>query len=226
MKPKRLEDWVRLAQQGNIAAFNYLAESFRSIAFQEAYRRLGDKHLAEDATQDAFLEAYKHLKQLRQPKSFVAWVRQIVRSQCNLRTRRKDYDMESIEDSNQIVAKTPTPENIVQRREQEDALHEALDSLPEHERIVTEEYYLKGKKQSDIAEEMGIPVATVKKRLQYARKKLKGMIDKVNIHPLQATGVVHDRTHKIMSLPNSITERDWYLIKKEPHPTWRRLAWA
>lgn len=180
MKPHMIEELVRQAQQGDADAFKSLMDSCRSLVYHEAYRWLGDAHQAEDAVQDTFLAVYQHLRELRQPHKFVGWLRQIVRSQCNLQTRRKQHDMESIEADENFVAKTPTPENIVERRERADSIVEALNSLPEHERVVMEEFYLKGEKQTDIAEKLGIPVSTVKKRLQYARKKLKGMIDELS----------------------------------------------
>ena len=61
-------------------------------------------------------------------------------------------------------------------REEETIIRQAFAALPEHERIVAVDYYIGGKKQADIAENLGLPISTVKKRLQYARKKLKGMI--------------------------------------------------
>ena len=181
MNPNMIEYWVRQAQQGNHDAFNHLAESFRDKAYYEAFRWLGDSQLAEDAAQDAFLAAYKHLDQLRTPGKFGAWFRQIVRSQCNLRTRRKQPRLEPIEEKPHLSAPTPTPETIIEQRESRQSVREAVENLPEHERVVTEEYYIKGEKQADIADKLGIPVTTVKKRLQYARKKLKGMIEQFTI---------------------------------------------
>lgn len=181
MNHKLIEQWVRQAQSGNMDAFNRLVESFRDMAFYEAFRWLGDSHSAEDAAQDAFLAAYKHLDQLRSPQKFAGWFRQIVRSQCNLQTRRKQPQLEPLEEKPHLSAPTPTPERIVERREHEQSVRDAIENLPEHEREVTEEYYLKGQKQSEIAEKLGIPVTTVKKRLQYARKKLKGMIEKMTL---------------------------------------------
>jgi RNA polymerase sigma factor (sigma-70 family) len=181
MNHNMIEHWVRQAQNGNREAFNKLAESFRDAAFYEAFRWLGDSHSAEDAAQDAFIAAYTHLDQLRSPGKFGAWFRQIVRSQCNLQTRRKKPRLEALDETPHLSAPTLTPEHIIERREDQEMVREAIDSLPEHERIVTEEYYLNGEKQSDIAEKLGIPVTTVKKRLQYARKKLKGMIEQLTL---------------------------------------------
>ena len=178
-----IERLVRQAQAGSHEAFNRLVETFREMAFYEAFRWLGDSHSAEDAAQDAFLAAYTHLDQLRSPQNFGAWFRQIVRSQCNLQTRRKRPKLEPLDEKPHLSAPTPTPEHIIETREDQQSVRDAIANLPEHERVVTEEFYLKGQKQADIAEKLGIPLTTVKKRLQYARKKLKGMIEQLIIDP-------------------------------------------
>lgn len=176
MNRNLIEHWVRQAQSGNVEAFNQLAQAFEPLAQREAYRWLGDRHSAEDASQDALLVVFKHINQLRQPNLFVAWFRQIVRSQCNLQTRRKQHQLETIDEQSQIAAPILNPEQDLELREQERIVRQALAALPEHERIIAIDYYIAGKKQADIAANLGLPVSTVKKRLQYARKKLKGMI--------------------------------------------------
>lgn len=176
MNRNLIEHWVRQAQEGNVDAFNQLAQAFEPFAQREAFRWLGDRHSAEDASQDAFLAAYTHLHQLRHPALFAAWFRQIVRSQCNLQTRKKQHRLEPIEEQPHLAAPSLTPEQDVERREEEGIIQKALAALPEHERIVAIDYYIVGRKQADIAETLGLPVSTIKKRLQYARKKLKGMI--------------------------------------------------
>jgi RNA polymerase sigma factor (sigma-70 family) len=176
MNRNLIEHWVRQAQEGNTEAFNQLAQAFEPLAQREAYRWLGDRHSAEDASQDALLAAYQHLNQLRQPSLFAAWFRQIVRSQCNLQTRRKQHRLEAIEEQPHLAAATLSPEQDMERREEENTIRQAFAALPEHERIVAVDYYIDGKKQADIAKNLGLPISTIKKRLQYARKKLKGMI--------------------------------------------------
>jgi RNA polymerase sigma factor (sigma-70 family) len=176
MNRNLIEFWVRQAQAGNVEAFNQLAQAFEPLAQREAFRWLGDRHSAEDASQDALLAAYKHLNQLRHPGLFAAWFRQIVRSQCNLQTRKKQHRLDDIEEQPHLAAPSPSPEQDLEQREAESQIRQALAALPEHERIVAIDYYIAGKKQADIAENLGLPISTIKKRLQYARKKLRGMI--------------------------------------------------
>ncbi|NIR02616.1 MAG: RNA polymerase subunit sigma-24, partial [Gemmatimonadales bacterium] len=62
---------------------------FQDMAVGYAYSILGDFHLAEDAAQEAFVQAYLDLRKLRVPQAFPSWLRRIVFKQCDRFTRRK-----------------------------------------------------------------------------------------------------------------------------------------
>jgi DNA-directed RNA polymerase specialized sigma24 family protein len=64
--------WVRRSQQGDNHAFARLVDLFQDMAYGYAYALLGDFHLAEDATQEAFVECFRCLHQLKDPRRFRA----------------------------------------------------------------------------------------------------------------------------------------------------------
>lgn len=70
-------------------AFEALIVLFQPMAYGQAYRLLQDRHMAEDAVQEAFLNAWLHLPQLSEPAAFPGWLRRIVMTQCDRLTRRK-----------------------------------------------------------------------------------------------------------------------------------------
>ena len=72
---------------GRQEAFGALVERYQDAAYGYAYALLGDRHLAQDATQEAWVSAYRHLGDLRVPGAFPGWLRRIVRTHC-LRLRR------------------------------------------------------------------------------------------------------------------------------------------
>src|SRR5918997_2240361 len=72
---------------GRQEAFGALVERYQDAAYGYAYSLLGDRHLAQDAAQEAFLSAYRNLGALRVPGAFPGWLRRIVRTHC-LRLRR------------------------------------------------------------------------------------------------------------------------------------------
>ena len=78
-----LVNLIRKAQQGDLSAFDLLIQRFRDMAVGYAYSILGDFHLAEDAAQEAFVQAYRDLKTLRNPQAFGAWFRRIVFKYCS-----------------------------------------------------------------------------------------------------------------------------------------------
>lgn len=162
------------------SAFNTLVPRFQRMAFGVAYGILGDVQQAEDAVQEAFLTAYLRIDQLREPDAFPLWLKRIVQTQCDRMIRGKQPRLESIEARYDIATEKPSPEDVVEEHELQAQILHAIQSLPEHERDVTERYYMQGESQKEIAAGLDVPVTTVKKRLQYAREHLRLMIGDLN----------------------------------------------
>jgi len=173
-----MDDFQTIVRQAQLAetrreAFDELVKRFRGMAYQQAYVTLRDTQLAEDAVQDAFLTAYLRIEQLREPAAFPAWLRRIVLTQCDRLIRGKQLTYESLDNSYDLAADNPSIEAVIEAREMQDQLQYAIETLPEHERAVTEGFYMQGESQKELAERLEIPVTTVKKRLQYAREHLR-----------------------------------------------------
>ncbi len=175
---------VRLAQSGTPdeknGAFNQLAQDFRGMAYSVAFSKLSDQQLAEDVTQEAFLTAYKRIGQLRDVTAFPAWLKRIVLTHADRATRGAQPIIEPIDAQYNLISSTPSPEDLLEETELRDRVQIAISSLPEKERDVTHDYYIKGESQREISERLDIPLATVKKRLQYAREHLRGLITGFN----------------------------------------------
>ena len=80
---------VGRAQGGEADAFGALVRRFQNLAVATAWARLGDAERARDAAQDAFIDAFLHLGQLREPAAFPGWLRRIVGKHCDRQTRRR-----------------------------------------------------------------------------------------------------------------------------------------
>ena len=177
-------DWVQQAQSTNTdekhQAFDALMQQFRPMAYQVAYGTLQDSQLAEDATQDAFLTAYKQINKLRDPLAFPGWLKRIVWTHCDRLIRGKQPIIEPIDIQFDLADNLPTPETALEAEELRHKVQTAIDALPEHERDVTAGFYLKGESQKELSERLNLPLATVKKRLQYARANLRGIISGFN----------------------------------------------
>lgn len=164
---------VRAAQQGDEFAFTELVRAYQNIAVAYATSILGDYHLAEDAAQEAFVEAYRELPNLREPAAFPAWFRLIVFKHCDRLTRRKRLSITRLEAALEIAAPQPSPQETLEARATQRAVREAIAALSEAERQVVLLYYMGEHSTAAIAAFLEITANAVKTRLYAARKRLK-----------------------------------------------------
>ena len=157
-------------------AFSELVVRFQDAAFEWAFSVLEDANLAQDAVQEAFVVAYQKLEQLRQPYGFPGWLKQIVVSQCHRLTRGKKVVMQPIESTNNLATPDPELSAAVEEMELKQKVLAAIQALPDNQQVVTQLFYFKGYSQKEIAKLLELPLTTVKKRLQYARRDLKGIL--------------------------------------------------
>lgn len=177
---KSYRDWVLQAQTNDAVArndaFDHLVRDFQGMVYSVAYKRLSDSQLAEDAAQEAFLTAYKSIMQLKDVSAFPAWLKRITLSKADRVLRRQGRAHESLDEREHLASAEPTPEAQIESAELQQRLRLAVAALPAGERDLTQDYYLMGDSQREISERRGIPLTTVKKRLQYAREHLRGLI--------------------------------------------------
>ncbi len=177
---KNYRDWVLQAQTNDAEArndaFDHLVRDFQGMVYGIAYSRLSDRQLAEDAAQEAFLTAYKSIMQLKDVSAFPAWLKRIALSKADRILRRQGAVLDSLDEREHLASQEATPEAQMEEAELRQRLRLAVAALPAAERDLTQEYYLLGETQREISERHNIPLATVKKRLQYAREHLRGLI--------------------------------------------------
>ena len=157
-------------------AFAQLVSEFYETAFGWAYSRLRDADVAQDAVQDAFVVAYQQLHQLNEPQAFAGWFKQIVLSQVYRLLRDTRPLAQAVDLNQEIVALEPGPVALLENVELKERVMTAVQALPEKEQVVTQMFYLNGYSQKEIARLLELPLTTVKKRLQYARRNLRGIL--------------------------------------------------
>jgi len=159
------------------AIFDELIVRFEQAGLKWAYELLHEREAAEDALQEASLTAFLHLDQLQDAKAFPSWFRQIVVHTCHRMMRRERTQFPLTADLDRL----PDPHDghdDIENEEQRESVNEAVLRLPERERVVTQLFYFDDLSQDEIAVTLDVPITTVKKRLQYARERLRGLIDK------------------------------------------------
>ena len=139
------------------------------MAFATAFAMLGNRQLAEDVAQEAFMEAYVNLAKLEVPDAFPGWLRTIVTRQVSRLMRRKSLATVSIEHASALPATSADLVSVVADRELQEQIHQVIESLPERERQVTLLYYIGDYSQREIADYLDVRVSTVKSRLHTAR---------------------------------------------------------
>lgn len=174
---------IAAAQQGDVQAFNRLVFEYQSIAYNIAFRILGDADMAADACQEAFLSAYKGIRHLR-GDSFKAWLLRIVTNACYDQLRRKqrkpseslDELLEGSDHSALIADPAPSPEQQVLRQELEAAITAGIQAMPYDQRVILILADVQGLSYQEIAEVTGVSLGTVKSRLNRGRARLRDFL--------------------------------------------------
>ena len=164
---------VKAAADGDTEAFGEIVRCFRDMAYGYAYSVLGDFDAAQDAAQDAFIEAYQNLDKLRDVAAFPGWFRRVVRYRCSRLMRGKRVATVPLDEAAHLAEPSPTPAEEVERREMSGKVLEAIRDLPPPQREVTTLFYINDYSQGEIADFLEVPVNTVKSRLHASRKRLK-----------------------------------------------------
>ncbi|MGH9752430.1 MAG: sigma-70 family RNA polymerase sigma factor [Blastocatellia bacterium] len=170
---------ARAAQAGDDLAFTELVRAYQDIAVAYATAILRDYHLAEDAAQEAFVEAYRELPALREPAAFGAWFRTIIFKHCDRMTRRKRHPVATLDAALEIASPEPSPHETLELREISASVWKAIAALSEAERAVVLLYYMGEHSQAVIAEFLNITTNAVKTRLYAARKRLRNHMERI-----------------------------------------------
>lgn len=173
-----VERLVRLAQEGDRRSFGELAERFEPTVLAVARRYRRDVHEAAELVQDVFLHAMRKIGQLREPACFGAWLRRMAaRVAINQATRRPPMALAELEVLEQYGQRPEdSPLDSVLRNERRDQVRAALARLKPMDREALVAFYLKGRPLAVIAQQLEVPVGTIKRRLHVARKRLESIL--------------------------------------------------
>jgi RNA polymerase sigma-70 factor (ECF subfamily) len=172
---------IQAAQRGDFNAFNDLVLRYQSQVYNLAYRIMGDGDSAADATQEAFISAYRAIGGYR-GGSFRAWLMRIVTNACydelRRRKRRPTSSLEALHVADAapgevLMNGSEGPEAYAQRQDLNRMLHAGLQTLPEEQRVALVLSDVQGYNYQEIAEITGVSLGTVKSRLSRARAKMR-----------------------------------------------------
>ena len=174
---------ILAAQKGELDAFNTLVLAYQDALYNTALRILGDDALAADATQDAFISAFKGLNSYR-GGSFKAWLMRTVTNACYDELRRQkrrptvslepaNDDDEEIESPRWLADTSMSPAEKFEADELEHAIQHCLENLPADFRTVVVLVDIQGMDYTEVAIAGSVPLGTIKSRLARARLRLR-----------------------------------------------------
>jgi RNA polymerase sigma-70 factor (ECF subfamily) len=174
---------IQDAQRGDLDAFNTLVLHYQDCVFNTALRILGDEQLAADASQEAFISAFRGITTFR-GGSFKAWLLRTVTNACYDELRRQKRrptvplepetdDGDEMEAPRWLTDSALTPEQAAELEELEHAIQHCLDALPTQFRTVVVLADIQGLDYSEIATIARAPLGTIKSRLARARLRLR-----------------------------------------------------
>jgi RNA polymerase sigma-70 factor, ECF subfamily len=178
-----VHELVVRAQRGDRDAFSELAA--RSIGRLTAVARLilRDEYAAQDAVQETFIEAWRSLPGLREPDKFEAWTRRILVRAC-FRTSRRTKRVDAVE-FQLTPGDEPAVAGVESNLDIRDQLERGLARLPAEQRAVVVLVYYLDLTLVDAAQTLGIPIGTMKSRLNRATQALRAAIEADDREPVR-----------------------------------------
>lgn len=166
---------IAAAKGGDASAFETLMGAYEQRVYALCLRMMGNPHDGEDCAQEAMLRIWQKLPQFRGDSAFSTWVYRVTASCCTdaLRRRRPQPSLDALrEDGFDARDDAPTPPEAQEAGETQQAIAEALQSVPAPMRSVFLLRDVHGLSVEDTARALGISGGTVKSRLSRAREKL------------------------------------------------------
>ena len=170
---------IALTLADDKAAFAQLVDRYRDAVCGVTYHYFGNFEDMQDAAQEAFIQAYTNLRQLRDLDKFGPWLRQIAANIClsTLRSRRET----AVDPAQVDVRPESGADDEARRSAVRMVVREALQNLSEDVRLTVTLSYINGYSHAEVAQFLDVPVGTVRSRLYSAKKQLrKEMIDMVS----------------------------------------------
>ena len=141
--------------------FADLVGRHQSMVFSIAQHFLADRAAAEELAQDVFLQLHTNLPTLKSEEHVTFWLRKVTAHRCIDHQRRRRLPQVSLDDAPEPSAPTQSADPFLARR-----LRQFVASLPESPRLIVILRYQEDLGPEDIAEVLGMPLATVKSHLQ------------------------------------------------------------
>lgn len=174
MDDRELEKLALKAINGNAKAYGLLIEHYKEYLYRTAWLLVKNQENALDIVGECILKGFRSIHTLRKPEYFKSWLTRVLINVANSHYKKNPY-MVSMDDEENAAVQVAAPEASVSCEERMD-LHQAIDLLPEKQRMVIILKYFDDMKIEEIAYVMRIPGGSVKAYLNRARTNLRNIL--------------------------------------------------
>jgi RNA polymerase sigma-70 factor (ECF subfamily) len=164
--------WIARAQDGDDMAFANLVDAYQAPIFNLCYRILGDTAAAEDAAQESFLKAYRHLRRYDPKRKFANWILTIASNHCVDMLRRRRIPTQPLETAALQGALMQAPEAVVIDAETSGRLQSLIEDLDPVDRAAIVLHYWYDMSLGEIGSSLRLTQSAVKSRMFRARRTL------------------------------------------------------
>ena len=186
---------ISRARTGDREAFSALVEQYRDNVYRLAYRMCGNEYDADEAAQEAFVAAWRALPNFRGDAKFSTWLYRLT-TNAAIDVMRREKRRQTIGDGEmiEVADESDSPQETVERTEQQEAVQKALATLSDEYREVLLLRYMEELDYAEIAEVLKLPSGTVKSRINRAKAALKtALLKSGNI--FGGSSVIHTETN-------------------------------
>lgn len=168
---------VRAVLDGDREAYAELVARHQDAVVALLCSRLRDRRAVDDLAQDTLVEAYTHLRSLKDPSRFRSWLAGIAFNVANGWLKKQGSELRALDRVAQQMGDTsqdvPTPWDDLEQQQVAERVWAAVDELPERTREAVLLHYVSGLSDQEIASTLGLSASAVRSRLHYGRQKLR-----------------------------------------------------
>jgi len=170
---------LRRIREDDLDAFEAFFERYRGPIFATAYALLGERQAAEEVVQDTFSKAYEWRRRLRPDASPLPWLHRVALNFCYTRLARRRPPWEPITEAmaHFLFDHAAQPADHAELAELREIVRDGIAALPAKHQAVIVLFYLRGRSITETAEILGIPAGTVKSRLHFGLRSLRGRLE-------------------------------------------------
>jgi RNA polymerase sigma-70 factor (ECF subfamily) len=192
INPTETRKLVARCKKGERGAFDDLMRRYEKKVYNFAFRLCGNYDEANDVASETFVRVFNALGNFRGDSSFITWLFRITTNvYLDEKKRQRARPAQSLEEiieleettvRRQIEDPSPTPSEQVEHHERVDMLQNAINSLPDYQRMMIVMYHTENRSYEEIAEMLDLPIGTVKSRLNRARLSLREKLEPLREH--------------------------------------------